>query len=652
MSRPAPPRRKRATAPRRLVVGVLSSLAALAGCQRGGYDFGLGALADEAPPLTAPLAEPPEPRASYRLQCRLDAESHTIQGSGTIVWVNTSTRPVGELYFHLYLNAFKSADTLFLREGSANSRSAGRRGSWGHVEIRQLELAGPTARNLLPELARHSPGDALDETDLRLPLPEPVEPGDSLTLRLRWESQLPSLLERTGFRRDFHFAGQWYPKLAKLEPDGSWAHFAFHPLAEFYADFADLDVSLDVPESMVVAATGQELSRRIEGGRKHLRFAARAVHDFAWAAWPHFLELVDDSESPRLRLLYPPGHEGNARATREALRGALAHFRERYGPYPQPTLTVVHPPRYAAAAGGMEYPTLITTGGPWYSAYFSQAVETVAVHELGHQWFQGLLANDEARWPFLDEGVDSFAEGLAMQQQRGAASAASILGWPLSAEAVRRWLLLRSADVLPIASAAKDFSSFDAIGATVYARTALLLRTFRRVYGRRRFDAALRRYALSQRYAHPDPEDFIQAFSTLGPLAAENLRGALFRSERVDYAIGSLRVHAARPGGGAAIEYQSEIQVENTGKLRLPVDVALFDAKGNRYLRSWPGDAPEVTLQHRGPSPIVAAWVDPEAKILVDDDLLNNSRTTRSHAASLTSTAAAFLELALLALAP
>src|SRR5262249_22100706 len=147
-----------------------------------------------------------------------------------------------------------------------------------------------------------------DGTDRRVTLPRPIAPGERLTLSLRWRSVLPRLQVRSGFVGDFHFAGQWFPKLARLEPDGVWAHFAFDPLSEFYADFGAYDVTLDVPERMIVGATGHLVSDLRADGRRRLRYQVDNVHDFAWTAWPDFRERHERIANVDVHLLYPPGH--------------------------------------------------------------------------------------------------------------------------------------------------------------------------------------------------------------------------------------------------------------------------------------------------------------------------------------------------------
>ncbi|MEJ2433700.1 MAG: M1 family metallopeptidase, partial [Pseudolabrys sp.] len=328
--------------------------------------------------------------------------NHTVAGTGTIRWLNTSRRAATELYLHLYLNAFKNNRTRFLRSPFGVGRNAGRPRDWGYIDVKYLRARELGGVDLWPAASAHSPGDPDDQTDIRVPLPAPIAPGQLLTLDVQFESKLPEIVERTGYSNNFYLVGQWYPKLARRRPDGSWAHFSFDARSEFFADFGAYSVTLDVPEWMGVAATGTRVAERVERGRRIVRHEMRPVHDFAWAAWDRFEERRERVGAVEVRILYPPGYAHNAELSLQSVRFALPLYSQLYGAYPYPVLTIVSPPEDAAAAGGMEYPTLITTGGPWYLGYLGRGVEAVTVHELAHQWFYGLVATDEQAWPFLD----------------------------------------------------------------------------------------------------------------------------------------------------------------------------------------------------------------------------------------------------------
>jgi Peptidase family M1 domain len=633
----------------------------------GGVGFALGLLAIEhvevvlaapVPPVattptlrdagsTAVTAIMPARVASYTLGAHLDAVAHRILGTETLHFVNRSSRALSDLYFHLYLNAFKNDASVFLRSPFGESRSGLRADDWGYIDVRRCTAPSLGPDDLWPAHTRGSPEEPDDETDVRLPLPKPLAPGDSLDLALEFTAKLPSVVLRTGYAGDFHFVAQWFPKLARLEDDGTFAHFPFHAQAEFYADYGDYDVTLDVPAGMVVGAVGRKTATELRGERRIEHYRAEGVHDFAWSAWPGFHELDRRMGDVDVRLLFPAGYDNAAEHTLAALGFALPRAGALYGAYPYPTLTIVHPPEQAAEAGGMEYPTLISTGGPWYAGLFGdRGVESVTVHELLHQWFYGLVATNEARWPFLDEGLTSYAELRTLDAAFGSGSAFDGFDFSLSVTSLERAFAAARAEDVPVSSPAAGFPSFRTLGALVYSRTATILETLARVYGRERFEAALGTYARRFRFAHPTPRDFLDVMGEgLGPDARRVLAQALDERGRVDFVVREVQNASEkapagvfdRPGGRETVavaralaqHFRGRAVILRHGELELPVDIDLFDEAGGIHHEHWDGHGSLHVIDYRGDARLSHVVVDPEHKILLDDDLLDNAAAAR-----------------------
>jgi Peptidase family M1 domain len=600
----------------------------------------------------APL-ERPTRVASYTLTAKLDATEHRVTAHGTISLFNYTASTLGEIYLHLYMNAFKNDESLFLRSPFGAGRSGQHGGKWGYIDVKRL-VERDSGRDLWPERARKSPGDPDDETDIRVPLATPLGPAQTRLFDVEFEVKLPQIVERTGYEGDYHFVAQWFPKLARLMPDGSFAHFAFHPQSEFAADFGSYDVTLDVPAGDVVGATGScgPAAVPAPSGRRVLRCLADDVHDFAWTSWAGFRERRERVGSVDVRVLAPAGHERNAAIELDSVRFGLRHFGERFGSYPYATLTVVHPPDTAADSGGMEYPTLITTGGPWLTPWTgARAIEAVTIHELGHQWFYGLFASDEHRYPFLDEGLNSYAEHSALRARYGDASAFSGFGLRISNEALSRAVAAARGADEPIAQGAGDFFSFRSLGAIVYGRTASLLTTFERVYGKPSLDLALRDYANAARFRAPEPQQLLDAVrGRLGDAAARNLSRALYERGTVDYQVRDVQSVASDPHAGVFDEAsgrrtipRSEVRpaarffgravVLRHGSLELPVQIELRLEDGRRERRSWDGEGTRYIVSYEGTSPLVGVTVDPESRVLLDDNLLNNAASRQDQGA-------------------
>ena len=560
----------------------------------------------------------------YTMEARLDVERHEVKARAKVRFLNDTRAPLRELYWHLYPNAFKSERTTFMSRRHSGVRGSGALRDSGFIEVEALSIRQHGDRNLWPTATASDGENPEDETDMRIPLPSPLEPGEALDIDVVWRTKLPSLVERSGYSGTFHMVSQWFPKLARVEPDGTWAHFPFHHLAEFYADFGAYDVTISVPKRFEVGATGSLMSNSTEGDHKVVRYEQRDVHDFAFAAFDGFEELQRDASGVRIRCLYPKGFEAVAKRGLEAATFGLGYYGNAYGRYPYATLTIVHPPPGAEEAGGMEYPTLITTGGKWSEPPWVGWARSVTLHELGHQVFYGLVGTNERRWPFLDEGLATFMEVDALDAGWGQASA---FGWGtfgISATTALRTAGMDGGHDEVVAKPAPDFVSGRTYATLVYARTALILRTLDGVFGPGDIRRALGRYARRYRYDHPDPSHLLGAVrDTAGAQAARALQSGLFDRGWVDYAVTDL---LCRPSGEPPpAAYRCDAIVTRRGSIELPVEIAFLTASGIDARKTWDGRGTQVAIEHIGPEPVVAVVVDPEHRVLLDEDLANNA---------------------------
>src|SRR5262249_6363896 len=135
---------------------------------------------------------------------------------------------------------------------------------WGYIDVRTLVARELDGVDLWPKADKTSPGDLEDETDIRVPLPREIAPGETLTLDAEWDTKMPSIVERSGYAGVFYLVAQWFPKVARLDESGEWRHFPFHHLSEFFSDFGTYDVTIDVPAGVIVGATGSRVSSSSE----------------------------------------------------------------------------------------------------------------------------------------------------------------------------------------------------------------------------------------------------------------------------------------------------------------------------------------------------------------------------------------------------
>lgn len=476
--------------------------------------------------VVAALAQPaaaqePSARTSYVLRAELDARAHHIDGEAAIDLLNTAEAPLREVVLHLYANAFASDDTVFAREGGLRLRNVPveRRGS---IELTSLTTAdgADLLAHAQPELVPN------DRTQLRVALAAPLLPGARLELRARFRVALPSLIARMGQAGDFVMAAQWFPKLAKLMPDGSWRSTPYHGAGEFDADFADYDLTVRVPDGYVIAAPGTHEPTAPTNGAttRSERYRLERVLDIAWAAAPDLraLHYERSGDATTIDVFAPPGAAVLARRQAELAARSLAGLAAVLGPYPHRRLVVVIPPPEAIGAAGMEYPGLIVgwTASAWATLLpAASAHDVVTTHEVAHQWFPMLVASNEVDNPVLDEGLAEWLGLDLLRDRYGHASersllgiqAAHLLGLPLDAFDVARATLASHGGLVPSSWSRADQVGLDDLALAMYLRPAVMLEGLSDRYGRARLLRALGRYARAHRYEHVAPRDLTRA---------------------------------------------------------------------------------------------------------------------------------------------
>lgn len=653
--------------------------------------------------------------ADYDMRVRLDPEAKTLDGRQRIVWRNPAPEPVGELWFHLYLNAFRnSKSTFFVESGGQLRRDQAAEDGWGWVEVTSIRTAGGV--DLAPGATFEHPDDdnADDRTVWRVPLPEPVPPGGEVALDVAFTAKLPRVFARTGYFRDYFLVGQWFPKLGVYEPAGTrgraaggWNCHQFHAHSEFYADFGRYRVEITLPSRFVVGATGKRSERREnpDGTSTHV-FEQADVIDFVWTASPRFLEVrstfsADGDVAPReyeeaARLLGRPLEdvrlsdvevivllqpERAAQAARHvaAAKAAIKWFGLWYGRYPYPTITVVDPAFGASGSGGMEYPTFITAGS---SVLLNRwpldrvlLPEGVIVHEFGHQYWQSMVASNEFEESWLDEGLTTHSTAKVMARVYGP--------WIVQALGLR----VRGSDMSragnsvdrmfdAIRTPAWGFSSSGNYSFNSYSRTDLTLLTLEALLGPEAMARALRTYHERWRFRHPTSEDF---YAVVAEVAGKDLRAffdqAVERPGILDDEVASVRCERVRvprgvfgegdarttvtekearqterekekAGGGP---WRATVLVRRRGAAALPTSLRLeyegappqtialharaypgAEIEGAPLLRDdeagepWLGPWKRIELvgEHR----LLSATLDPEDRLALDVNRLNNSR--------------------------
>lgn len=387
-------------------------------------------------------------RVAYTIIAHLDEGLFGFTAQGRMKYVNNSPDTLREMYFHQYLNAFKPGSKWSGYDARENRDRFQRlrEPDYGYERFTRA----PSVDGI-PVLVRYP--ESPDSTVAHIRLPRPLPPGDSVTVEMMWEGRPSIVPRRQGRRGRTYDLAQWYPKVAVYDR-GGWRPNALMPAGEFYGEFGTYDVTIVARTDQILAASGivvsgdpgwAQVSRTgspwmpaspstLPGApvvvappnERAVRFFAENVHHFAWSASPSYIYeggvyVKRDTLARRyatfdtvgVHVLFKPGDDttwGGGRVLRRT-QDALAWLERLYGPYAYPQVTNLH----RIDGGGTEFPMLLMNGSPSYG---------LTLHELGHVYTYGLLANNEWRSGWMDEGLTDYqthwAQRLAPQDnQRG-----------------------------------------------------------------------------------------------------------------------------------------------------------------------------------------------------------------------------------------
>lgn len=446
-------------------------------------------------------------RVKYTMDVELSDHDHRFTGTTKLVYTNNSPDTLHEVFFHLYLNAFQPGSEM---------------------DVRSRTIADPDDRvgSRIVELAPHEVGmqevkgfrqdgkEAKLEplgTVLKVILAKPLLPKKSTTFEFAFDGQVPVQIRRTGRHNAEEVAysmSQWYPKLAEYDARG-WHAYPYVG-REFHGVWGDFDVTLTMDSAYTIAATGvlqnpheigkgypsKKPVKRAAGGKLRWHFVANNVHDFAWAADREFVHTMDQVPGgPELHFFRKdkPEYEATWSELPGYMVRAFQHMNKHFGRYPWPQYSFVQ-----GGDGGMEYPMLTLITGKRRLG----SLVGVSVHEFVHSWYYGVLASNEGRFPWMDEGFTEYAGSEVMQElfpQPGDPHASAFAGYSA---------LVKSGRHEPPSIHADHFITNRAYSTTAYSFGEMFVHQLSAVVGEKELKAGLLRYFDACKFKHPEPIDF------------------------------------------------------------------------------------------------------------------------------------------------
>jgi len=595
-----------------------------------------------APKVTGPLSQRV---VAYHIDAKYDPPKHTVEASETLTYHNLTGQPLDTFPFHLYLNAFQPKSTWMHeahRDGSFRSSSLEhwKPEDYGSNVVTSFQVVG--MGDLTGQMKFISPDDGNpdDKTVFQVKLPRPVAPGQDVTFQIRFKATFPEVIARTGYKRTFLLAGQWFPKVG-VWWHGQWNCHQFHAFTEFFADFGTYDVKITLPKDYIIGASGVQVGDQDNGnGTKTVAFHGEDIHDFAWTADPNF-KVVENtfngSVGPvHIRLLTYDSHEREWQPYITCVLDSMKRFDDWYGPYPYAQLTVVDPPHGAAEAGGMEYPTFITGDSGWWIPKGFHLIDLVTEHEFGHQYWYGMVATNEFENGWLDEGINSYTEVKVLDDFYGPnTSIINLLGGQLGEREAQRMNFVDVDDRDPLSKMSFQDMSMGTYAGITYGKSASMLITLEKIVGEQTLKNALHVYFMRYRFTHPTQEDFMR---TVNEVAGQDLswywNQAVYGTQVFDYEV--LRADSnpvnwwdenLKEEKGKT-EYETQVILHRKGDFIFPVDAVVKFDNGETTRERWDGKDRWVRYVYRKKAQVRSVQIDPGYQLTLDRDYLNNSQTT------------------------
>ncbi|MBO4688765.1 MAG: M1 family metallopeptidase [Clostridiales bacterium] len=365
---------------------------------------GTNGLLIDVPEAGCAIEIPSEERFFYTMDLTMDAEARTIGGHVDFEFFNTSDEDWDQLCFRDY-------PSLFIENKNVGAKN----GTTLNGALTEIENITDGRDQSTLEYTRDE-----DVSVVWVPLQTKLAPGEKMTISYDFVATIPTIADRFGVKDDVYNVTNFYPILAVYTEEG-WSHEAYYNMGEcFFSELSDYDVTLTVPENFMVLSTGTTVSEEQKDGKKICKLDGPCVRDFVFSCSPNFKLIEGDYEGVHINVVYDEAHPASSTmddcqaACLKAAQDSLAALGSALGKYPYEEVDIVLAP---IDAGGMEYPNLvIITVDSLYCSTNSyqtipyQLISGVIAHELGHQWFMGIVGSNSGLEPWLDESFASYTE--------------------------------------------------------------------------------------------------------------------------------------------------------------------------------------------------------------------------------------------------
>jgi hypothetical protein len=526
-------------------------------------------------------------QVDYKMEVAMDVKTYQYKGNQELVYTNNSPDTLKKVYYHLFNNAFQPGSEMDARIQSIkdpDSRMVNKMKVDGkEVKESRIKTLKPNEIGYLRISNFKQDGVVATAkevgTILEVTLAKPILPNSKTTFTLDFEGQVPVQIRRSGRNNAEGIElsmTQWYPKIAEFDFEG-W-HADPYIAREFHGVWGNFDVKITIDKNYILGGSGYLLNKNEIGygyqdegvvvtlpkKTKTLtwHFNAPMVHDFAWAADKNYIhDVVKGPNDVDLHFLYKNDSKiiENWKKAEPKIVAIMALFNKTVGDYPYKQYSIIQ-----GGDGGMEYAmcTLILGQGAL------DGLVGLIAHEMGHSWFQHILASNESKHGWMDEGFTSYLEDFATNE-----IAENKVENPFTGAYKGYFSMVNSGKELPQGTHADRFDENRVYSITSYSKGEIFLTQLSYLIGKENLDKTLRRYYQEFKFKHPTPNDIKRT--------AERVSGAeldwyltdwTLTTNTIDYGIKEVKENAG----------QTTVVLERIGRMPMPIDILVEYTDGTK----------------------------------------------------------------------
>lgn len=430
----------------------------------------------------------------YEMDLNLDDENRILTGTEKVTYFNRSNKTMDEIYFHLYPNAFNNADAvpvMFNDQDYAYPTGF----NPCYIEILNITADGKKISYSI---------NGIDSTTLKLELKKPVRKNEYVQLQINFQLKIPEGRDRIGYYNGLYLFGNWYPIAAVYDKSG-WNLDPFYNIGDpFYSDSADYEVKITIPEKYIVASTGYIFKETIEKGKRIISIDAKSVRDFAWAASDKFQTYDRELEGINIKCYFVNSNSERINKAISTVEKTISVFNEKFGKYPYTSYSIVE----TYFPSGMEYPGLSIIPDSYFDGSKTMlGLEGVIVHETAHQWWYGVVGNNEIDEAWLDEGLATYAKVIYFEAKDGKSFGRDYYEKNIKSIYESKSKSIKGREILlkPV----NEFDGWREYDTLAYKKSAVLFETLRNKTGDEKFFEILRSFYDEYKFKNATTQDFI-----------------------------------------------------------------------------------------------------------------------------------------------